>query len=64
MAIALMDVNEVAEIEVNPRFAYGQLGRQPNIPPDAVINYIVELQTVQSEFDMETLNMKQRQEIG
>ncbi|KOC65132.1 Peptidyl-prolyl cis-trans isomerase FKBP8 [Habropoda laboriosa] len=64
LAIALMDVGEVAEIEVNPRFAYGSLGKEPNIPPNACILYTVELKSSQLEEEIEILNVNQRKEIG
>lgn len=64
LAIALMDVNEVAEIEIDPRFAYGSLGKEPNIPPNATILYTVELKSSELEEETETLNVNQRKEIG
>ncbi|XP_011150605.1 peptidyl-prolyl cis-trans isomerase FKBP8 [Harpegnathos saltator] len=64
LAIAMMDVNEIAVIEVDPRFAYGILGQRPDIPPDATIEYTVELKTVDLETDIDTLSIKQRKEIG
>lgn len=59
-----MDVNEVAEIEVDPRFAYGSLGKETNIPPNATIFYTVQLKSSELEEEIETLNVKQRKEIG
>ncbi|XP_076241970.1 peptidyl-prolyl cis-trans isomerase FKBP8 [Calliopsis andreniformis] len=64
LAVALMDVEEVAEIEVDPRFAYGQLGKDPNIPPDATIFYTVELKSSELEEEIEILSISQRKEIG
>ncbi|XP_078049157.1 peptidyl-prolyl cis-trans isomerase FKBP8 isoform X1 [Augochlora pura] len=64
LAIALMDTNEVAEIEVDPRFAYGQLGKLPTIPPNATILYTVELKSIEMQEEIETLSIKQRKEIG
>ncbi|OAD61952.1 Peptidyl-prolyl cis-trans isomerase FKBP8 [Eufriesea mexicana] len=64
LAIALMNVNEVAEIEVDPRFAYGSLGKEPNIPPNTTILYTVELKSSKLGEELETLNMNQRKEIG
>ncbi|XP_029172556.1 peptidyl-prolyl cis-trans isomerase FKBP8 [Nylanderia fulva] len=63
LAIALMDVGEVAEIVVDPRFAYGNLGKRP-IPPDATITYTVELKASEFEPDIETLSISQRREIS
>lgn len=59
-----MDVNEIAEIEVDPRFAYGSLGKEPNIPSNATILYTVELKSSELEAEIETLNANQRKEIG
>lgn len=59
-----MDVEEVAEIEVHPRFAYGQLGKEPNIPSDATISYTVELKATELEEEIDTLSVNQRKEIG
>ncbi|XP_014470017.1 PREDICTED: peptidyl-prolyl cis-trans isomerase FKBP8 isoform X2 [Dinoponera quadriceps] len=64
LAVALMDVHEVAEIEIDPRFAYSKLGKKPDIPPDAVMSYTVELKDFELETDIETLSIKQRKEIG
>lgn len=59
-----MDVGEIAEVEVSSRFAYGSLGKEPNIPPDATIWYTVELKSFKFEADIETLSISQRKEIG
>ncbi|KAF3429284.1 hypothetical protein E2986_10194 [Frieseomelitta varia] len=64
LAIPLMDISEVAEIEVDPRFAYGSRGKEPNIPPNATIFYTVQLKSSELEEEIETLNVKQRKEIG
>ncbi|KAG7211990.1 hypothetical protein KM043_011187 [Ampulex compressa] len=64
LAITLMDVDEVAEVEVASRFAYGTLGKEPNIPPDATIWYTVELKSIQPEEKNESLSINQRKEIG
>lgn len=63
LAIGLMNVGEIAEVEVAPRFAYGSLGKEPNIPPDSTIWYEVELKS--SELcDLETANVNRRRELG
>lgn len=64
LAITLMEIGEVAQIEVDPRFAYGELGLEPNIPPRATITYMVELKSCEPEPEMETLSITQRKEIG
>ncbi|XP_026666563.1 peptidyl-prolyl cis-trans isomerase FKBP8 isoform X2 [Ceratina calcarata] len=64
LAIALMDVEEIAEIVVDPRFAYGSLGDEPNIPASSTITYTVELKSSEMEEEIETLTVSQRKEIG
>lgn len=59
-----MDIGEVAEIEVDARFAYGSLGKEPNIPPNAVILYTVELKSSELEKDIQTLSVNHWKEIG
>lgn len=64
LAISLMDVEEVAEIVVNPRFAYGSWGNEPNIPANSTITYTVELKSSELEEEIETLSVGQRKTIG
>lgn len=58
-----MELGEVAEIVVHPRFAYGTRGTG-SIPPNATITYTVELKEIKYEPDIETLSINQRREIG
>ncbi|KAH0560442.1 peptidyl-prolyl cis-trans isomerase FKBP8 [Cotesia glomerata] len=64
LALALMDVGEVAEIEIAARFGYGDVGRQPEIPPGAKLFYNVELKHVDMEPDIDSLTVTQRKAIG
>ena len=65
MAIALMDVGELAEISVNSRFAYGSLGEESKgIPPEATIVYTIELLSAHEETDLEKKSFESRKEIG
>jgi FK506-binding protein 8 len=59
-----MAVGEVALLEVGPRFAYGSLGREPDVPRDATITYTVELLSAEPEPDIETLPVATRKETG
>lgn len=58
-----MKLGEVAEVLVNPRFAYGARG-MGSIPSDATITYTVELKEIECEPEIETLSINQRREIG
>ncbi|KAG8040970.1 hypothetical protein G9C98_001958 [Cotesia typhae] len=56
--------NQVAEIEIAARFGYGDVGRQPEIPPGAKLFYNVELKHVNMEPDIDSLSITQRKAIG
>lgn len=73
MALKLMNEGEVAEVIVNARFGYGELGvKDPTehdpvrrtVPPNATITYTVELLTIKEEGDVETRSYASRKEIG
>lgn len=64
LAIALMEEGEDAEIEVASRFAYGELGKEPDIPPGATIIYEVKLKSVRIQEEIDTLGFAQRKELG
>ncbi|XP_046485180.1 peptidyl-prolyl cis-trans isomerase FKBP8 [Neodiprion pinetum] len=64
LVIALMDVEEVAEVEVEARFGYGDLGREPDIPGGAKLFYTIELLSVEMEPEIGTLGIAQRKNIG
>jgi FK506-binding protein 8 len=46
IAVSLMEVGEVAEVKAAPRFLYGELGRPPDIPPNAFVTYELELVSI------------------
>lgn len=58
-----MKLGEVAEVVVNPRFAYGTRGTG-SVPSDTTITYTVELKKIECEPEIETLSINQRREIG
>lgn len=65
MAIALMDIGEVAEITIASRFAYGEIGLPAkNIPSNATIIYTIELLSAAEEDDLETKSYESRKSIG
>uniref|UniRef100_A0A182Y2J2 peptidylprolyl isomerase n=1 Tax=Anopheles stephensi TaxID=30069 RepID=A0A182Y2J2_ANOST len=73
MALKLMNEGEVAEVIVNPRFAYGELGlKDPTeldpvirtVPPNATITYTVTLVSMREESDIEARTYTSRKEIG
>ena len=64
MAVALMDLGEVCQLEIGPRFAYGSHGKKDEIPADATILYTVELKEVSQEKDLEEVTIDERLKIG
>ncbi|XP_012064601.1 PREDICTED: peptidyl-prolyl cis-trans isomerase FKBP8 [Atta cephalotes] len=63
LTIVLMELGEIAEIKINPRFAYGTRG-EGSVPPNATITYIVELKAIEDNPDIESLSVKERRELG
>ncbi|XP_014252350.1 peptidyl-prolyl cis-trans isomerase FKBP8 [Cimex lectularius] len=63
-ALALMDKGEEAEVVIASRFAYGSLGRKPDIPPDAVLTYRLTLHNVRQELPVQELDIEKRIAIG
>ncbi|XP_065335302.1 peptidyl-prolyl cis-trans isomerase FKBP8 isoform X2 [Cloeon dipterum] len=64
LAVPLMDVGETALVEVHPRFGYGSLGKEPDVPGGAVLFYTLELQRAEEEPEFEELSAQRRIEIG
>ncbi|KAM7312505.1 peptidyl-prolyl cis-trans isomerase FKBP8 [Ixodes scapularis] len=64
ISIALMEKKELAEIVVPPRFGYGELGRQPDVPPNATLHYQVELLDTMEPKEETDLPFHERQSIG
>lgn len=64
LAVALMDLGEVCQLEIGPRFAYGSHGKKDEIPADATILYTVELKEVSQEKDLEEVTIDERLKIG
>lgn len=62
-----MYVGEIAEVKVNPRFAYGSKGvsdENLQVPPDATLCFTVELLSTSPEPELETLNIEERKTVG
>ncbi|XP_005110253.1 peptidyl-prolyl cis-trans isomerase FKBP8 [Aplysia californica] len=64
LAVALMDVGEKCELFTDARYAYGPLGRDPDIPKDASITYTIELINVQPEQELSSLGTEKRLSMG
>jgi len=64
LAVALMDLGEISQLEIGPRFAYGSQGNGKDIPADATILYTVELVHIDKEKDLEDVTINERLQIG
>ncbi|XP_033634684.1 peptidyl-prolyl cis-trans isomerase FKBP8-like isoform X2 [Asterias rubens] len=56
LCLSLMELGEVAVLKTTPRFAYGENGRTPDIPPNADITYELELLKVEEAPDLEEMS--------
>ena len=52
----LLKVGEVVEVKTDPRFAYGKLGRAPDVPPNAEIHYVMALMEIKPPFEYEKMS--------
>uniref|UniRef100_A0A915JEU5 peptidylprolyl isomerase n=1 Tax=Romanomermis culicivorax TaxID=13658 RepID=A0A915JEU5_ROMCU len=60
LAVQFMTVNQVDEAKVKSRFAYGDLGRIPDVPENATIIYTIKLLSIESGPDIYNLNFDDR----
>ena len=47
----LLQVGEVVEVKTDPKFAYGKLGRAPDVPPNAHVHYVIALLEINPPFE-------------
>ena len=47
----MLQVGEVVEVKTEPKFAYGKLGRAPDVPPNAKIHYVIALLEINQPFE-------------
>ncbi|XP_022106769.1 peptidyl-prolyl cis-trans isomerase FKBP8-like [Acanthaster planci] len=59
LCLSLMDLGEVSIIKTSPRFAYGETGRAPDVPPNAEVTYELELLNVQPAPDLEEMTVEE-----
>ena len=64
LIVPLMNVGEIAEVIVTPRFAYGEKGREPDIPPNASLKLIIELISIDWVEDLSEIEALERIKIG
>ncbi|XP_050544697.1 peptidyl-prolyl cis-trans isomerase FKBP8 [Daktulosphaira vitifoliae] len=64
LALSLMNVGEIAELKIAPRFGYGDKGLEPKVPPGINLLYTVELVSAEPELSPEELIPSERLKIG
>ncbi|RWS17560.1 FK506-binding-like protein 1 [Dinothrombium tinctorium] len=64
LAIPLMHNGEIANVVIAPRFGYGSLGCEPDIPPDSTLDCIVELVDCEWMGEEIELPIEERLKIG
>lgn len=60
LAVILMELGEKAVITAAPRFAYGEEGRDPDIPPNSLVRYELELLQVGDAPDVKDMPVEER----
>ncbi|XP_065569618.1 peptidyl-prolyl cis-trans isomerase FKBP8-like isoform X2 [Artemia franciscana] len=64
LIVALMELGEICQVETSPRFAYGEIGVPPKIPPNATIVYEIELIDSKPEKAPDELSLGERRKTG
>ncbi|XP_077989023.1 peptidyl-prolyl cis-trans isomerase FKBP8-like [Glandiceps talaboti] len=64
LAVALMELGEVCTLITDARYAYGELGRKPDIPSDAKLRYELELLKVEDGPDVAVIDSTERLQLG
>lgn len=64
LILPLMEIGELSEVKVGPRFGYGTLGLLPYIEPNSTIIYTVELLSAKEPSEVEDLPLNDRMMIG
>jgi len=60
----LLHVGEVVEVKTDPKFAYGKLGRAPDIPPNSQIHYVIALLEIKPPLEYEKMPPLKRLDHG
>ncbi|CAL1540531.1 unnamed protein product [Lymnaea stagnalis] len=64
IAVALMEEGEKCELSTAAKYAFGSLGREPDIPKEANITYTLELVNIQSPPELSSLSYDERLKLG
>lgn len=64
LAVALMEMGEKCELRTAPRYAYGDQGREPDIPKEANITYTLEILKIEPAIEPSLMSYDQRLKFG
>lgn len=64
LCVALMKIGEKAELIIGAKYAYGDTGRDSDIPPQATLYYEVELLKVDDPLDLDSLPIDDRLKLA
>lgn len=64
LTVALMELGEISSVTVDSQFAYGLMGRTPDIQPNSNLKYRIELLDNLGSADFGTMPFKRRMEIA
>ncbi|GFS06349.1 peptidylprolyl isomerase [Elysia marginata] len=64
LAVALMEMGEKCELSTAPRYAYGDQGRDPDIPKNATITYTMEILKIEPAVEPSLMSYDQRLKFG
>lgn len=64
LGVSIMEVGEIIELITDARFAYGSIGREPDIPKDATITYTLELLKKDYPIDYSKLTLEEIMKAG
>lgn len=64
LALPLMNVGEVAQVIIHPRFGYGDQGKKPDIPPNASLHCEIHLHSSQWIDSESQLSLEERIKFG
>ncbi|XP_053205220.1 uncharacterized protein LOC128389626 isoform X2 [Panonychus citri] len=64
LVVPLMDDGEIANVIVSPRFAYGDKGRDPDIPPNAALDLTIEVVSIDWVEELNEIDAMERIKIA
>ncbi|KAK6179817.1 hypothetical protein SNE40_012088 [Patella caerulea] len=64
LAVSLMETGETCEVVTGAKYAYGEKGRQPDIPANSEITYTLELLKHEDKPDLDKISKQEKLDMG